>query len=111
MRATRTRWGLSLALVGACLLAGLPAAGQGPDKAKDPAKPADLKQIAAAIAGYRFEFPCKDAMPETPKPGADCASGLVKGDPKKTDNFSAQKKFGGTKGKRYKVTLRFRGVV
>ena len=50
-------------------------------------------------------------MPENPKPGMDCESGLVKGDPKKTDNFKAEKKFAGVKGKRYKVSLRFRGVV
>lgn len=74
-------------------------------------KPADLKAVAATIDGYRWEFPCKDAMPENPKEGADCVSGLVTGDPKKTDNFSAEKVFGGEKGKRYKVTLRFRGVV
>lgn len=74
-------------------------------------KPDDLKKVAASIDGYRWEFPCKDPMPENPKEGADCVSGLVKGDPKKTDNFSAEKTFGGEKGKRYKVTLRFRGVV
>lgn len=74
-------------------------------------KSGDAKKIAAAIDGYRFEFPCKLAMPANPKKGADCLSGLVKGDPKKTDNFTAVKKFGGVKGKRYKVTLRFRGVV
>ncbi|MCA9269510.1 MAG: hypothetical protein KDA41_13610 [Planctomycetales bacterium] len=66
---------------------------------------------AASIDGYRFEFPCKEPMPETPKPGADCFSALVDGDPKTTDNFTAHKKFGGEKGKRYQVTLRFRGVV
>lgn len=71
----------------------------------------DLKKVAASIHGYRFEFPCRDPMPETPKPGADCFSGLVKGDPNKTDNFFAEKKFGGEVGKRYKVTLRIRGVV
>jgi hypothetical protein len=73
--------------------------------AAEPDKP------AAAIDGFRFEFPCKDPMPENPKVGADCLSGLVTGDPSKTDNFTAQKTFGGEKGKRYKVTLRFRGVV
>ena len=31
----------------------------------------DLKKIAASIDGYRYEFPCKDPMPENPKPGAD----------------------------------------
>jgi hypothetical protein len=71
----------------------------------------DLKKTAAPLDGYRFEFPCKNAMPENPKPGMDCESGLVKGDPKKTDNFKAEKTFGGEKGKRYRVTLRFRGVV
>src|SRR5258707_940870 len=34
----------------------------------------DLKKIAAAIDGYRYEFPCKDPMPENPKPGADGVS-------------------------------------
>ncbi len=72
---------------------------------------ADADSPAASINGYRFEFPCKDAMPENPKPGADCISGLVKGDPNTTDNFTAEKVFGGEKGKRYKVTLRIRGVV
>ena len=66
---------------------------------------------AASIHGYRYEFPCAAPMPENPKEGADCNSGLVNGDPKTTDNFTAKKTFGGEKGKRYKVTLRFRGVV
>lgn len=74
-------------------------------RAIDPSSP------AAAIDGFRFEFPCKDPMPENPKEGADGLSGLVKGDPKTTDNFTFTKKFGGQAGKRYKVTLRFRGVV
>lgn len=74
-------------------------------RAAEPEKP------GAAIDGFRFEFPCKDPMPETPKPGADCYSGLVTGDPNKTDNFTVEKSFGGEKGKRYQVTLRFRGVV
>src|SRR5436190_61719 len=73
--------------------------------AADPASP------AAAIDGYRFEFPCKDPMPENPKEGASGPSALVTGDPKTTDNFTVQKTFGGEKGKRYKVTLRIRGVV
>lgn len=72
---------------------------------------ADPNSPGASIDGFRFEFPCRDAMPDVPKEGADCFSGLVKGDPKATDNFTAQKAFGGEKGKRYKVTLRFRGVV
>jgi hypothetical protein len=71
----------------------------------------DLKKIAAALDGYRYEFPCKDPMPESPKEGADGFSGLVTGDPAKTDQFTAEKKFGGSPGKRYRVTLRVRGVV
>jgi hypothetical protein len=71
----------------------------------------DAKKPGASINGYRYEFPCKDPMPDNPKEGQDCASGLVKGDPKKTDNFKAERKFDGEAGKRYKVTLRFRGVV
>src|SRR6476620_11482731 len=74
-------------------------------QAAEPDKP------GAAINGFRFEFPCKDPMPENPKEGADGPSGLVTGDPKLTDNFTVQRQFGGEKGKRYKVTLRFRGVV
>ena len=72
---------------------------------------AQEKKIGASIDGFRFEFPCKNPFPESPKPGADCDSGLVKGDPKKTDNFTAERKFEGVAGKRYKVTLRVRGVV
>lgn len=99
-------------LVGCGLCAYLGTTAEGPAKADDKAAKADdLKAVAASINGYRFEFPCKNAMPDNPKPGADCESGLVTGDPKKTDNFTAEKKFGGEKGKRYKVTLRFRGVV
>jgi hypothetical protein len=66
---------------------------------------------AAVLDGIRWEFPCKRAMPDNPAPGADCDSALVTGDPKKTDNFTVEKKFGGEPGKHYKVTLRFRGVV
>lgn len=65
----------------------------------------------ASIDGFRYEFPCKDPMPEKPAIGMDGVSGLVKGDPKTTDNFTTTKTFGGEAGKRYKVTLRFRGVV
>jgi len=72
---------------------------------------AEPEKPGAAINGFRFEFPCKDPMPENPKEGADGPSGLVTGDPKTTDNFTVQKAFGGEKGKRYQVTLRFRGVV
>ena len=71
----------------------------------------DAASPAAAIDGFRFEFPCKDPMPENPKEGQSGPSGLVKGDPNTTDNFTFRKKFGGQPGKRYKVTLRFRGVV
>jgi hypothetical protein len=79
--------------------------------APSPAQTAETKKIGASINGYRFEFPCKKPMPAQPKQGEDCESGLVTGDPKKTDNFTAQRTFEGEKGKRYKVTLRFRGVV
>jgi hypothetical protein len=72
---------------------------------------AEPQKPGAAISGFRFEFPCKDPMPENPKEGADGPSGLVTGDPNTTDNFTVQKSFGGEKGKRYQVTLRFRGVV
>ena len=71
----------------------------------------DAASPAAAIDGFRFEFPCKDPMPENPKEGQSGPSGLVKGDPNTTDNFTSTKNFGGQPGKRYKVTLRFRGVV
>ena len=101
-----------LFLTGCGVCAVWSATAQEPPKAGDKAAKADdLKAVAAAIDGYRFEFPCKGAMPDNPKPGMDCESDLVKGDPKKTDNFTAEKKFGGVKGKRYQVTLRFRGVV
>lgn len=71
----------------------------------------DLKKVAAAIDGYRFEFPCKDPMPENPKPGADGISARMTDDPKTNDKFTDVKTFGGEAGKRYKVTLRVRGVV
>lgn len=91
---------------GVVLLAGFHVSdGSSSTMAAEPEKP------GASIDGFRFEFPCRDPMPEVPKEGADCFSGLVKGDPKTTDNFTVQKVFGGEKGKRYKVTLRFRGVV
>lgn len=71
----------------------------------------DLKKIAAALDGYRYEFPCKDPMPENPKPGADGVSARATDDPATNDKFTDVKKFGGEPGKRYKVTLRIRGVV
>ena len=58
-------------------------------------KKATALKIGAALDGYRFEFPCKERMPENPKKGLTCESRLVTGDPKKTDNFTAEKKFGG----------------
>ncbi len=93
-----------VAIVAVCLagFAGLSRSGEEKD---------GPKKLGASINGYRYEFPCKGVMPENPKPGADCDSGLVTGDPKKTDNFKAERKFDGATGKRYKVTLRFRGVV
>lgn len=71
----------------------------------------DLKKVAAALDGYRFEFPCRDPMPENPKPGADGISARMTDDPKTNDKFTDVKTFGGEPGKRYKVTLRVRGVV
>jgi len=71
----------------------------------------DLKKIAASIDGYRFEFPCKDPMPENPKPGADGISARATDDPATNDKFTDVKKFGGDPAKRYKVTIRVRGVV
>lgn len=76
---------------------------------KDSATPAITP--GSSLHRYRWEFPCKEAMPDKPKNGAGCTSALVKGDPFKTDNFEAKKHFGGEKGKHYLVTLRFRGVV
>jgi hypothetical protein len=92
--------------------AGLTALSAGRAQApKDEAKDGAAKKIGASIDGYRYQFPCKNAMPDNPKPGADCDSGIVTGDPKKTDNFTAERKFDGVAGKHYQVTLRFRGVV
>ena len=71
----------------------------------------DLKKIAASLEGYRYEFPCKDPMPEHPKPGADGVSARATDDPATNDKFTDVRKFGGEPGKRYKVTLRLRGVV
>jgi len=71
----------------------------------------DLKKVAAALDGYRYEFPCKDPMPENPKPGADGISARATADPATHDKFTDERKFGGVPGKRYKVTLRVRGVV
>jgi hypothetical protein len=88
-------------------LALLIAAALSPATAADPPSTA----IGAALHGVRWEFPCKDPMPENPKPGQDGSSALVKGDPKTTDQFTFERKFGGEPGKRYRVTLRFRGVV
>jgi hypothetical protein len=102
-----------LLVIGVGVLAGRSAGAEEPPKATEPSMAQDLKAAAASIDGYVFKFPCKGVMPENPKKGADAESALVPpgADPKKTDNFTAEKKFGGTKGKRYLVTLRFRGVV
>ncbi len=81
----------------------------GAEPEKKPAEPA--KKIGSSLDGYRWEFPCKEVLPENPKKGANCTSALVTGDPKKTDNFTTERVFEGEKGKRYQVTLRFRGVV
>lgn len=71
----------------------------------------DLKKIAADLDGYRYEFACKDPMPENPKPGADGISARMTSDPATNDKFTDVKKFGGEPSKRYKVTMRVRGVV
>ena len=71
----------------------------------------DLKAVAASLDGYRFEFACKDPMPENPKPGADGISARATNDPATNDKFTDVRNFGGEAGKRYKVTLRVRGVV
>ncbi|HZZ73883.1 MAG TPA: hypothetical protein VFE24_16645 [Pirellulales bacterium] len=77
-------------------------------------KPADSKanKLAGDLDGARWEFHCKGEMPEHPQEGANCDSALVKpgADPRKSDNFTITKKFGGEAGKHYEVTLRFRGV-
>jgi hypothetical protein len=74
-------------------------------------KSEDAKRIAADLHGYRYEFPCKDPMPENHKPGADGASARATNDPATNDQFTDVRKFGGEAGKRYKVTIRVRGVV
>jgi hypothetical protein len=102
------------ALCGKALLAEQPAKPAAPEAPKADAPKADgLKAVAAPIDGFVFKFPCVGEMPEMPKKGADAISALVPkgGDMKKQDQFTAEKTFGGEKGKRYKVTLRFRGVV
>jgi len=119
--------GVMVAVVGAGALAGQSLRAEEPAKqpaaakvepAKADAPKADakgdgLKGVAAPIDGYVFKFPCVGEMPEKPKKGADALSALVPkgGDAKKLDQFTETKTFGGEKGKRYKVTLRFRGVV
>jgi len=60
----------------------------------------DLKKIAASLDGYRYEFPCKDPMPENPKPGADGISARATDDPATNDKFTDVRKFGGEPGKR-----------
>jgi hypothetical protein len=80
-----------VALIGAGAFAVLPT-GAEPTRFTATNDKTTAPKLGASIDGYRWEFPCK-------------------GDPKKTDNFTAERKFEGEKGKRYKVTLRFRGVV
>src|SRR5689334_20823910 len=98
---------LVLLVIGLCLFtARTSIAADAPKESPKPAEPAradDLKSVAAAIDGYVFKFPCKGTMPETPKKGADAESALVPegADAKKNDNFTAEKTFGGEKGKRY----------
>src|SRR4051812_3247992 len=90
----------------------LPLVSTAEDKAPAVPAPTDAaKKLGGAIDGYRFEFACKMPLPENAKPGDNCASALATGDPKKTDQFTAEKTFGGEAGKKYDVTLRFRGVV
>ncbi len=79
--------------------------------AKEPAWKSLAGKPAAELDGVRWEFPCKGEMPEKPTEGANCDSAIATGDPKTTDNFTTKKIFGGEQGKKYKVTLRFRGVV
>ena len=110
-----------LVVVGAGVLAGRALLAEEPAKSAPTAAAAKAdgpkadgpKAAAADIDGYVFKFPCKGEMPDKPQKGADALSALVPegGDPKKTDQFTHEKKFAGEKGKRYKVTLRFRGVV
>lgn len=104
----KLRWAhLALAL----LASSGAAFGDDAPKADKPAELTGLKKVATCLHGYRYEFPCKGTMPDKPNPGANCDSDLVKGDPNKTDNFQAERTFGGEAGKKYQVTLRFRGVV
>jgi len=98
-----TRWYTPLLLVGLVVLGVAPGTGAEPEK--------QARKLGSSIDGFRWEFPCKEPLPDNPKKGANCASALVKGDPKKTDNFTVEREFEGEKGKRYQVTLRFRGVV
>ncbi len=63
------------------------------------------------LDGFRWKFPSADPMETKLRKGAVCRSALVTRNPNTTDNFTEKRNFGGEKGKRYKVTLRFRGVV
>jgi len=80
-------------------------------KNEDSKSKPDEKRFGASIDGVRWEFHCKFPMPANPRPGMDCASALVSGNPRTTDQFTFEKRFEGEKGKSYDVTLRFRGVV
>lgn len=74
--------------------------------------PTTATKIGASLHGARWDFPCKEPMPENPTPGSNCHSAVESADPKKKiDQFTLERKFDGEPGKRYRVTLRFRGVV
>ncbi|MBT3200252.1 MAG: hypothetical protein HN350_10070 [Phycisphaerales bacterium] len=74
-------------------------------------QPGSAAKPGAELDGFRWKFPSAEPMEKKLRKGAVCKSALVTGDPNKTDNFTETRNFGGEKGKRYKVTLRFRGVV
>lgn len=106
----RPRFAVAAGIVAAVIAAAVLFAG-GSATAQSPAATSPAPAIGKAIHGARWEFPCRDPMPENPKPGQDGLSGLVTGDPKTTDQFTFERAFDGEPGKRYRVTLRFRGVV
>ena len=92
---------LRLAQVAWALVAGAGLAfGDDAPKTDKPAELTGVKKVATCLHGYRYEFPCKGAMPDKPSPGANCDSDLVKGDPNKTDNFQAERTFGGEAGEK-----------
>ena len=87
------------------------AIGQPEEGGGAPAAAAPATRIGAALHGARWEFPCRD--PRREYGNGACPSGLVKekADPKTTDQFTFDRVFDGEPGKRYRVTVRFRGVV